>query len=339
MHVVNSHEKELAMKTQRTLSVLLLFALFVIVVAGCNQAPATKFPEKPITLIVQSGAGGGSDIFARTLASGFEKNKLLPQAIVVENRSGGSGAVAFAYTAGKKGDPYYIQTAVANFLTTPLQGLSQVTYKDFTPIANFAFDEYVVLVKADSKFNSMKDIVDAAKAKPKEVKVGGAELGASDSIATYLLEKAAGIKFNYIVFAGGGESTAALLGGHVDLVVGNPGEALEMVKGGKVRALGVFAEKRLAGWPDLPTLKEQGIDATYVQNRGLVAPADIPADARKVLEDSLKKYLETETWKKYIKDNFLTEAWMDGPTFGKWLDSENTRYAGILTEMGVLKKK
>jgi putative tricarboxylic transport membrane protein len=326
------------MRTRRLFFLLLLVTLLVTLGVGCGQT-GTKYPEKPITLIVQSSAGGGSDIFARTLASGFEKEKLLAQPVVVENKSGGSGAVAFAYTAGKKGDPYYIQTAVANFLTTPLQGLSQVTYKDFTPIANFAFDEYVVLVKADSKYKTMQDIVADAKARPKEIKVGGAELGASDSIATYLLEKAAGVKFNYIVFTGGGESTAALLGGHVDMVVGNPGESMEMVKGNKVRALGVFAEKRLAGWPDLPTMKEQGIDATYVQNRGIVAPGGLPAAERKALEDAMKKYFDGATFKAYTKDNFLTEAWMDGETFTKWLDSENNRYRTILTEMGVLKAK
>ncbi len=326
------------MRTRRFVCVLLLMTVLVIVGVGCAQA-GSKYPEKPITFIVQSSAGGGSDIFARTLAAGVEKEKILPQPIVVENKSGGSGAVAFAYTAGKKGDPYFIQTAVANFLTTPLQGLSQVTYKDFTPIANFAFDEYVVLVKADSKYKSMQEIVADAKAKPKEIKVGGAEMGASDSIATYLLEKAAGVKFNYIVFTGGGESTAALLGGHVDMVVGNPGEAMEMVKGNKVRALGVFAEKRLAGWPDLPTMKEQGIDAVYVQNRGVVAPGGFPVEDRKVLETAMKKYFDGATFKAYVKDNFLTEAWMDGESFGKWLDSENNRYRTILTEMGVLKAK
>ncbi len=326
------------MRTRHVFFLLLMVAMLVTLGVGCGQT-GTKFPEKPITLVVQSGAGGGSDIFARTLAAGFEKEKILSQPIVVENKAGGSGAVAFAYTVGKKGDPYYIQTAVANFLTTPLQGLSQVTYKDFTPIANFAFDEYVVLVKADSKYKSMQEVIADAKGKPKDIKVGGAELGASDSIATFLLEKAAGVKFNYIVFTGGGESTAALLGGHVDMVVGNPGEAMEMVKGGKVRSLGVFAEKRLAGWPDLPTMKEQGIDATYVQNRGIVAPGGlVPAD-RKVLEDGMKKYFDGATFKKYIKDNFLTEAWMDGETYGKWLDTENNRYRTILTEMGVLKAK
>ena len=324
------------MKTLRIVSILLLVVLLVTLGAGCGQ-PATKFPEKPITLVVQASAGGGSDIFARTLAAGFEKGKLLSQPVVVENKAGGSGAIAYAYTAGKKGDPYFLQTVVATFLTTALQGKSTVSYKDFTPIANFAFDEYVLFVKADSKFKTVKDLVAEAKAKPKDVKVSGAELGGSDSICVYLLEKATGAKFNYIAFPGGGEAIAAVLGGHVDFGMANPGEAMELYKAGKVRLLGVYSEKRLAGAPDLPTMKEQGIDVVYVQNRGIVAPLDIPADARKVVEDAMLKYYNGETFKKYITDNFLTGAWMDGPTFGKWLETENGRYATILKDMGLIK--
>ncbi len=302
--------------------------------------PATKFPEKPVTLVVHAAAGGGSDIFARTLSSAFEKEKLLPQPIVVENKAGGSGAVAFAYVAGKKGDPYFMLTAVTSFLTTPMQGLSQVAYTDFTPLANFAFDEYMLMVKAESKYKTMKELIDDAKTKPaKTITAGGTQLGSADSICVYLIEKATGVKFNFIVFNSGGEVNAALLGGHIDLAVTNPGEALELAKGSKVRNLGVFAEKRLAGAPDVPTMKEQGIDATYVQNRGLVAPGTIPAAERKVLEDALLKYTKTDIFKKYIQDNLLTESWMDGATFGKWLDSENTRYLPIMKDMGLIKAK
>ncbi len=302
--------------------------------------PATKFPEKPITLVVHAAAGGGSDIFARTLSSVFEKEKILPQPVVVENKPGGSGAVAFAYVAGKKGDPYFMLTAVTSFLTTPMQGLSQVAYTDFTPLANFAFDEYMLMVKTDSKYKSMKDLIDDAKSKPaKTITAGGTQLGSADSICVYLIEKATGVKFNFIVFNSGGEVNAALLGGHIDLAVTNPGEALELAKGGKVRNLGVFAEKRLAGAQDVPTMKEQGIDATYVQNRGLVAPGNIPAAERKVLEDALLKYTKTDAFKKYIQDNLLSEAWMDGATFGKWLDGENTRYLPIMKDMGLIKAK
>jgi putative tricarboxylic transport membrane protein len=122
-------------------------------------------------------------------------------------------------------------------------------------------------------------------------------------------------------------------------MVANPGEALELYKAGKVRILGVYAEKRLAGAPDVPTMKEQGINAVYVQNRGLCAPADIPTDARKVLEDALHKYTKTDVFKKYCKDNMLTEAWMDGEAFGKFLNEWNTKYAVILKDMNLIKKK
>ncbi len=302
--------------------------------------PATKFPEKAITLVVHAAAGGGSDIFARTLAATFEKEKLLPQPVVVENKAGGSGAIAFAYVAGKKADPYFMLTAVTSFLTTPMQGLSEVSYKDFTPLANFAFDEYMLMVKTDSKYKSMKELIDDAKTKPaKTITAGGTQLGSADSICIYLIEKATGVKFNFIVFNSGGEVNTALLGGHIDIAVTNPGEALELAKGNKVRNLGVFAEKRLAGAPDVPTMKEQGIDATYVQNRGLVAPGNIPAAERKVLEDALSKYTKTDTFKKYVQDNLLTEAWMDGATFSKWLESENARYLPIMKDMGLIKTK
>ncbi|MCX5818335.1 MAG: tripartite tricarboxylate transporter substrate binding protein [Deltaproteobacteria bacterium] len=326
------------MKNLSKLSVLFLVVLFVAIGMG-NALGAGKYPEKPITMVVHAGAGGGSDIFARTLASAIEKDKLLPQPIIVENKTGGSGAIAFAYVAGKKKDPYYLVTAVTSFMTTPLMGLTPVGLKDFTPIANFAFDEYMLMVGPNSKLKSMREIIDFAKANPQKITVGGTQLGSSDSICAYLIEKAAGVKFNFIVFNGGGEVNAALLGGHIDMAITNPGEALELYKAGKVKILGVFAEKRLAASLEIPTMKEQGINAIYVQNRGLCAPADIPADARKVLEEAFFKYTKTETFKKYCKDNMLSEAWMDGAAFGKFLDEWNGKYALILKDMNLIKKK
>lgn len=304
-----------------------------------DQATGRKFPEKPITLIVHAGAGGGSDIFARTLASAIERNKLLPQPIVVENKPGGSGAIAFAYVAGKKKEPYYLLTAVTSFMTTPLMGLTPVGLKDFTPIANFAFDEYMLMVNPRSKYKSMKDIIADAKGSPRKITVGGTQLGSSDSICAYLIEKAAGVQLNYVVFNGGGEVNAALLGGHIDIAITNPGEALELFKAGKVRLLGVYSDKRLPDAPDVPTMREQGVNVTYVQNRGLVAPAEIPAGARKVLEQASSKYMKTDIFKKYASDNMLSEAWMDGDTFDKWLEAEIAKYAVIIKDMGLIRRR
>jgi len=324
----------------KTLVKLSLFVLALsLLLFGTGRVQAAGFPDKPVNIIVHAGAGGGSDIFARTMAAAFEKEKLLPQPLVVENKPGGSGGIAFAYVAGKKKDPYYLVTAVTSFLTTPLMGLTPVGLKDFTPVANFAFDEYMLMVSPTSKYKSMKDLIDDAKANPKKITAGGTQLGSSDSICVYLIEKAAGVQLNFIVFNSGGEVNAALLGNHIQMGVTNPGEALELYKAGKVRILGVFAEKRLAGAPEIPTMKEQGINTTYVQNRGLCAPADIPADARKVLEDAFLKYTKTEIFKKYLVENMLSEAWMDGATFGKWLNAENDRYAVIVRDMGLIKKK
>ena len=324
------------MKTGMRMVAVTLMAVFLglTVVAGGDAA---GFPEKPITLVVHAGAGGGSDIFSRTMAAANDKEKYLPQPIVVENKPGGSGAISFAYVAGKKGDPYFMLTAVTSFLTTPILRKSQIGYKDFTPLANFAFDEYMLMVKGDSKYKTVKDVIAFAKANPKKMTVGGTQLGSSDSVCSYLIEKAAGVQLNYIVFNSGGEVNAALMGGHIDLAVSNPGEALELAKANKVRLLGVYSEKRLVGAPDVPTLKEQGLDVTYVQNRGLVAPAGIPEDARKTIEVAFQKYMRSETFKKYVVENMLSEAWMDGPTFGKWLDKEHARYSELLKEMGLLK--
>lgn len=319
-------------------SVLFLVVLFVAIGAG-SVFGASSFPEKPITVVVAYSAGGGSDIFARIMASAVEKDKLLPKPLVVENKPGGSGGIGYGYVAGKKKDPYFLVTVTPSFLTTPLISNTPFNLKDFTPIANFAFDEFTLIVNAASKYKSVQEVIADAKANPKKITMGGTALGGADSIAYYLIEKAAGIQFNYVVFNGGGEVNAALLGGHIDMAVSNPGESLELYKAGKIRILGVFAEKRLGGLPDIPTLKEQGVNVVYVQNRGIVAPADIPADAHKVLEQAFFKYTQTESFKKYCKDNMLTEAWLDGPAFGKFLEDWNSRYAVILRDMGLIKKK
>ena len=312
-----------------------LAALATIFAVGVQAA---GFPSKPITLIVQSSAGGGSDIFARTLAAIVEKERLLPQPIVVENKPGGSGALAYAYVAGKRKDPHFLLTATPSFLTVPIIRNSQVTYKDFTPIANFAFDDFFIVVRADSRVKTLRDLITEAKANPRKITAGGTQLGGSDSISLHLIEKAVGIQFNYITFNGGGEQNTALLGGHVDVVMLNPGEALELARAKQVRVLAVLSEKRLPTAPDVATAREQGVDATFRQFRGVVAPADVPAEARRVLEEAMRRYSQSEGYKKYVAENSLSEEWMGSAAFGSWMERESGRCREILTAMGLLRK-
>lgn len=302
---------------------------------------AVTYPTKDISLIIQSSPGGGSDLFARTFANAVAKNKLLPVVVAPENMPGASGAVAYAYVAQKEGDPYFLLNASGTFITTPILGqgtdAEKVNYKSFTPIAALALDEMVVGVKSDSKYATLKDLVDAAVKSPDSVIAGGTEAGSPDSISYYLIEKATGAKFNYVVFDGADEVNAALLGGNVDVAIGNPGDFMELYKGGKVRLIGSLSEARLATLPDVPTLKEQGIDAVYQLTRGFAAPKGIPAEATAVLEKAIKDYMQTQEWKDYVSTNNLTEKYMDSAEFTKFLEESTVTHTEVLKAMGVIK--
>lgn len=324
---------------RKNVTTMLVLAVLIVATGIGTAFGAGTFPEKPITIIVHASAGGGSDMFARTIALGIEKNKILPQPVVVEPKPGGSGGIAFAYVAGKKKDPYFMVTATPTFLTTPLMGKTPVSLKDFTPIANLAFDELVLAVGTNSKYKSIKELLADAKANPKKISLAVTQLGGPDTMCAGMVEKAAGVQFNSVVFNGQADANAALLGGHVAMSIGNPGELLELSKAGKVRILGIFSEKRMTDAPELATMKEQGLDVVFRQNRSLAAPADIPADARKVLEDALFKYSQTEIFKKYCKDNMISEGYMKGAEFENYLKEMSAKYLVLLTEMKLIKKK
>lgn len=316
-------------------TVLIVFAMLLAIGPGTAWG---AYPEKPITLVVGSGPGAGSDTVCRVVAASFKKYNLLPQPLVVENKVGGSHGVAMAYVAGKKKDPYYLMLTTTLFVLTPLQTKLPVNYKDFTPIANLSFDDFVLMVNANSKFKTLKEVVDYARANPEKVTMGGAHPGGAESINTYRFEQAAGIKFKYVAFSGGGDTQVALLGGHIDMASGNPGEVIELVRANKVRVLAVIADKRLAAMPDVPTIKEQiGVNVAGGMWRGVVAPAGIPDDARKTLTDAFFKYSQTEDYKKYHKDNMITEGYLDGPAFLKYLDGKNAGFVTELKAMGLLK--
>ena len=316
-----------------------LMALTLVCFLGHGMAfGASKFPDKPITYVVASAPGSGSDITARLAAATIGKYKLLPQPINVENKPGGSMCVATGYVAGKKKDPHFIMAATITQVTNPLRGQCPISYKDMTPICNLSFDDPLLVVNANSKFKTIKDLVAYAKANPETVAVGGHMFGSVTSIENYLLEKAAGIKLKYVSF-GSGDALTALLGGHVDIASAQPLEALELIKANKLRPLGVLTEKRLAFLPDIPTLKEQGVNVVSVgMNRGVLAPKDIPEDARKTLEEAFFKFSQTEEYKKFHKENSLTEGFLNGVEYDKWMDGKSKDLAALFKEMGITKK-
>lgn len=329
--------------------VFLLVVVLSLGVFGCSKPAsqategekpaATKYPEKPITFLVPMSAGGGSDIMARAIAGVMQKEGILPQPLVVENKPGGSGSIGWSYVAGKVGDPYIISTVSSSFWTTPLAGNSPVSYKDFTPVAALAMDPFLLMVKMDSPYKTLDDLLKDAKANPEKIAVSGASGLSDDRVCTGLLEKQAGVKFNYVPFEGGGDAMTALLGGHVQLCWANPGEALNQLEAKKARPLAVTSDERLAKLPDVPTFKELGLDSVvFYQFRGIVAPKNIPEDALKVLEEAFKKLSESPTWQKeYIEPNMVTARYLPAKEFGDAIVRQNELYTQIFKDLGLLK--
>ena len=330
------------MSTFKRLSALLLFSALTIALLTTFTVPASAaYPEKDIRLIIQASPGGGSDLFARTFTNAVTNKRLLPVVMTPENMPGGSGAVAYGYVAKRVGDPYTLLNASGTFITTPLLGqgtsAADVNYTQFTPIAAICLDELVVAVHADSPYKTLKDVIEAACKDPGGILAGGTHFGSPDSICFHLLEKEGGCEFNYIVFEGGDEVNAALLGKNIDVAIGNPGDLLELYKGNRIRILGTFSDERLSVLPEVPTATEQGYNVIYQLTRGFAAPKDIPAEAVGVLEKCIADYMETDEWKNYVSSNSLTVRYLDSKQFTDFLEKSTEMHSAILKEMDVIK--
>jgi putative tricarboxylic transport membrane protein len=293
--------------------------LLAVAMGAAGFAVAEWKPTKPVEVIVHTGPGGGSDVLARAIATMMEKEKLVPVRMQVINKPGGNGAVAAAAIAEKKDDPHTIGLITSVWIAGPLTtSEAKITVHDLKPIAQLMLEPAVFAVRADSPYKSLKEFVDAAKAKPGQLKQSGGSITSRDNIIRQTLQHATGAKWAFVSFPGGGERLSALLGGHVDIMVIEPQEAGEQVRAGKLRVLAQLTEKRLPGYPDAPTLKEAGFDVVATpQIRAVVAPPAMPADAAAYWEGRFAKLRETPTWKKYILDNQLEDSFLPGAELRK----------------------
>jgi putative tricarboxylic transport membrane protein len=305
---------------------------------ACAPALGQGFqPTRPIEVVVHTGPGGGNDVLARAIAVMVEKEKLLPVRMQVVNKPGGNGNLAMAYVAEKKGDPNTIGLFTANMVTVYLVSAeAKVTVRDLTPIARLVLEPAVIAVKSDAPYKSLADFIDAAKKNPGQLKQSGGSITSRDNVVRQLLQKATGARWVFISFPGGGERIAALLGGHVDIMVIEPEEAGEHIRAGSMRVLAQVSERRLPGFPGVPTLKEAGFDVPVVpQIRGVVAPPGIPKENVAYWQDLFRRLAATPSWKKYLEDNQFEDGYQDSADLAKFLDRFTDEMRDILKDAGV----
>lgn len=313
-----------------------------MIIAACAAALAAapawaQFkPTKPVEFIVHTGPGGGADVLARFIAQTIEKENLAPVRFTVNNKSGGGGLTAMAYVAEKKGDTHAIAVFTGNWLTNPLtRAEAKFTIKDMTPVARLVLEPALVAVKADSPFKTLKEFIDEAKKNPKTLKQSGGSTTSRDNVVRQLLMKSTGADWAYISFPGGGERIAALLGGHVNMMVIEPQEAGEHIKAGNMRVIAQVTDKRLAGYPNVPTIKEAGYDIPNVpQVRGIVMPSGVAPDVVAYYEDLFMRLSKTATWRKYLDDQQFEDGYQKSAELAKFFDTFTDQMRVILKEAG-----
>ncbi len=311
---------------RRIFSILLVLSLMVVM-----PIHAADFPTKEVQIIIPWAAGGATDLIFRALAA--TTGKFLGKAVIVVNRPGGAGAVGYTEAAQAKPDGYTLVSAITPLTILPHQVKTAFTYKDFEPVINVVDDPSMFLVRSDAPWKSLKEFIDYAKKNPDMITVGNSGAGGGVHLVALAFEKAAGVKFNHIPFAGGGPSITAILGGHINAVSVSPPEGIEHVKAGKLKIIALFADKRFEMFPDVPTVKEQGIDFAMGMWRGLVAPKSTPADVIKKLHDAFKQGMDDPVFKKNAKDMAVNLRYLGPEAFGKLMAHDHEFFGKLVKEI------
>jgi putative tricarboxylic transport membrane protein len=283
---------------------------------------ASGFPARAISFIVPYAAGGGSDILIRSLDKIATDLKVIPQNFTISNVAGGSGFTGKQQAVSKPADGYTLTIGDDSSVFGQLLGQAPMKYTEFTYIARLVSDPNMVVVRNESPFKTLKDLLDAAKAKPKSVSIGGTGIGNADNVQLANIEKISGTSFTYVSFDSGGQVMTNLLGDKINAAMANPSEAYEQMRAGKVRALGITTDKRISDLPDVLTLKEQGVNYVVAQFRGVAGPKGIPADVVAYLEEAFKRVAKSDAWKNdYLTKYQQVDGYMGSAEFTAFMDT------------------
>ncbi|TEA70336.1 tripartite tricarboxylate transporter substrate binding protein [Allopusillimonas ginsengisoli] len=320
------------MKTQRLLK--LAVAVCASVVVGAAHA---AWPERPITMIVAWGAGGGTDATARIIASLLEKE--LGQPVNVVNRTGGNGVVGHAAIAKAKPDGYTLGMLTVEIAMMRHQGLTKLTPADYTPLALMNVDPAAVSVSAESPYKTMAALMEAIKANPGKLKASGTGQGGIWHIAIAGLLKNMGLDPAAVPFVPSNGAAPAMLelaAGGINIVPTSLPEARSMIDAGKARPLAVMADEREPLYPDVPTLKESiGSDWKIGVWRGIAGPKGLPDDVVSRMETALKNVNESQEFKDFMKKRGFGIGYASGQAYGEFMKKSMDDFGEVISAIGM----
>ncbi|WP_371363541.1 Bug family tripartite tricarboxylate transporter substrate binding protein [Sporomusa rhizae] len=295
-----------------------------------------QYPSKSINIIVPFAAGGGMDLLARTLEKSSQK--YLGQPLVIVNIAGGGGTLGMNEMVAAEPNGYTIGAVGTSTILQSLYGETRYHYPTaLEPIVQVVSAPKVIAVLADRPWNNLSDLVNYAKEHPGQIKFGHAGLGTATHVVGEMLNKEAGIKLAQVPFKGDSEALTALLGGHIQILSGNPAALKEHVQSGTVKILGVAEEKRMTihGFENVPTFKEQGINVSFNFSNGIVAPKGIPAAEKAKLVAGLKKMINDPEFKKVMMDIGMEVEYLGPDEFNDRWAEDNVKWTKIVKETGI----
>lgn len=320
---------------------LVAFALVLMVLATGTAFAQKKYPSKPITIVCPWSSGGGTDRTARFMAEALSKELKVPVNVV--NKTGGSGAVGHVAGALAAPDGYTILNATFEIVILKYLGYADITPSSVIPLFQFNEDAAAVSVKADSPYKDVPSMIAAIKSKPEGTFLtSGSTIASAWDLPRVRMLMAAGIKPSTVKFiptqGGATPAITELLGGHVDAVFCSYPEIAPQVAAGAVRTIGLFAEKRDPMFPEIPTMKEQGINVVGGTWRGFAVPNGTPAAVVKTLESAFKKITDSQEFKDFMAKNQFGIRIRDSKEFTKFMNEEFAGLEKVMDEAGYLKK-
>lgn len=317
--------------------VVLAAILFVPLVHAQEWKPA-----RPVELVVGSSAGGGNDHVVRTIQRILQDRKIVDVPVTVVNKGGGGGSIAFSHINQHAGDGHYIALNPVNLITNHVTGVSPITHRDVTALAQVISEYTVVLVRNDSPVASVRDLTERLRGDPGALSVSvGTARGNGPHISLALGLKASGVdvkKLKTVVFQSGGESNIALLGGHIDVVTSSASNALSSAAVGKLRAIAISSPRRLGGGlANVPTWREQGVDMVFDNWRGIVGPKALSPAQVAFWEKVFAQLAQTPEWKQALEKEQWANNYMPAAASRKHLDAQYEMIRAALVEIGLAK--
>ena len=314
--------------------------LLTLALAGVASAQAWS-PQKNVEIVVANSPGGSNDRTARQIETFMTRHRLANATFTVVNKPGGGGAIAYSYVSQHAGDPHYLLIATPALLLSHIAGSSKLSHADFTPIASLFNDYYVFAVNAASPMKTGKDLAARLKTDPQSVAIGYPTALSQNQIGASLLLKALGRnpkESKAVVFKGTSEAAAALLGGHIELIITPAGNASPHVAAGRMRVIGVAAPQRLPGvLASAPTWREQGVDLVFSGWRAVNAPKGLTPQQVAYWESTLRKASALPEWKADLEKNYWSDDFAASEQFRKDLDKDYAAMKAVMVELGLAK--